>query len=143
MHSALCIVQRRRCAKYKVLSMKGADEMRFESLNVYQKSYELALSLYKYCETLPDDEKFGLISQIKRASLSIPLNIAEGYGKQASKTEFNRFLSMAKGSCSEMIVLLCFLKDLGKMEENHHQKYREKYEEIEKMLYGLINSTKS
>ena len=114
--------------------------MRFEKLEVYNKSYDLALSIYKYTETLPNEEKYGIISQMKRASLSIPLNIAEGYGKQGGKTEFNRFLSMAKGSCSEMAVLLDFLKDLGLLEENHHKKYREKYVEVEKMIYGLMQS---
>ena len=114
--------------------------MRFERLDVYKKSYELALSIYKFTETLPSDEKYGIISQIKRASLSIPLNIAEGYGKQISKTEFNRFLSMAKGSCSEVAVLLDFLRDLGKLQKAHHKKYREEYVEVEKMIYGLINA---
>ena len=116
--------------------------MRFESLDVYRKSYELALSIYRFSETLPSDEKYGLISQMKRASLSVPLNIAEGYGKQSSGNEYKRFLSMAKGSCGEMMVLLNFLKDLGQLEETHHKKYCEKYEEIEKMLYGLIKTVK-
>ena len=80
--------------------------MKHESLEVYKRSYDLALSIYKFTETLPNDEKFGIISQLRRASLSIPMNIAEGYGKQSSKAEYNRFLSMAKGSCSEMAVLI-------------------------------------
>ena len=116
--------------------------MRYESLEVYKKSYELALSLYKFTNELPKEERYGIISQIKRASLSIPLNIAEGYGKQASKAEFNRFLSMAKGSCSEINVLLSFLKDLGYLNEKHYEKYKEHYQEVERMLYGLINSDK-
>ena len=116
--------------------------MRFESLEVYKKSYELALSLYKFSKKLPDDEKYGIVSQIKRASLSVPLNIAEGYGKQSSGNEYKRFLSMAKGSCSEMLVLLSFVKDLGYLEENHYQKYCERYDEIERMLYGLITKIK-
>ena len=116
--------------------------MKHESLEVYRKSYELALSLYKFSTTLPADEKYGLTSQIKRASLSVPLNIAEGYGKQSSKAEFNRFLSMAKGSCSEVHVLLDFLKDLGYLEDEHCEKYKERYVEVEKMLYSLINGAK-
>ena len=112
--------------------------MRFKQLEVYEKSYELALSVYRLTETLPKDEQYGIISQIKRAALSIPLNIAEGYGKQSGQKEFNRFLSMAKGSCSEMMVLMDFLKDLGKIEEKHYQKYIQRYEEVEKMIYGLM-----
>ena len=116
--------------------------MKYENLIVYQKSYEAALSLYKFSETLPSDEKYGMISQLKRASLSVPLNIAEGYGKQASDKEFFRFLTMAKGSCSEIAVLLSFMKDLGHMKEEDYQKYYERYEGIEKMLYSLMHGAK-
>ena len=116
--------------------------MRFESLVVYRKSYELALSIYRFSKELPEEEKYGITSQIKRASLSVPLNIAEGYGKQSSASEYKRYLSMAKGSCSEMMVLLSFVKDLSYMKEDHYKRYCEQYEEIEKMLYALMNSAK-
>ena len=116
--------------------------MQYKDLDVYNKSYDLALSIYKFSETLPIEEKFGIISQMKRASLSVPMNIAEGYGKQSTSTELIRFLQMAKGSCNEMGVLLDFLKDLGHLKVEHHKKYHEKYEEIEKMLYGLIQHKK-
>ena len=116
--------------------------MRCRNLDVYNKSYELALSIYRFSEILPESERYGIISQIKRASLSIPLNIAEGYGKQSSDAEMVRFLQMAKGSCSEMGVLLDFLKDLGILKEEHHKKYHECYEEIEKMLHSLITLKK-
>ena len=116
--------------------------MKFENLIVYQKSYELALSLYRFSNELPKEEKYGIVSQIKRASLSVPLNIAEGHGKQSSNDEFNRFLSMAKGSCSEIRVLLSFVKDLGYLKEEAYEKYYERYEELEKMLYGLMKTVK-
>ena len=114
--------------------------MRYEKLEVYKKSYDLALSLYRFSDFLPEDEKYGLISQLRRSTVSIPLNIAEGYGKQSTGTEFKRYLSMAKGSCNEVMVLLDFLRDLGLLKEEHHRKYHEKYKEIEKMLFGLIRS---
>ena len=71
--------------------------MKHESLEVYKQSYELALSIYRFTETLPNDEKYGLVSQLRRASLSVPLNIAEGYGKQASRAEYNRFYQWQRG----------------------------------------------
>ena len=114
--------------------------MRYESLAVYRKSYELALSMYKFSNTLPKEERYGITAQLRSASLSIPLNIAEGYGKQSSEAEFNRFLSMAKGSCNEVCVLLDFLKDLKFLEKEHHNKYIARYEEVEKMLYVLMKS---
>ena len=117
--------------------------MKYADLDVYKKSYNLALSVYKFSETLPNDEKYGIVSQMKRASLSIPMNIAEGYGKQSTSSELIRFLQMAKGSCNEMTVLLEFSKDLGHLKEEHYQKYYLAYEEVEKMLYGLIKQKRS
>ena len=82
----------------------------YRDLKVYQRSYKMAISIYKFAETMPSEEKYGLTSQIKRAATSIPLNIAEGYGKDDSKPERKRYLKMAKGSCSEMEVLLDLCK---------------------------------
>ena len=115
--------------------------MRYETLKVYKLSYELALSIYKFAKEMPEEERYGITSQVKRASLSIPLNIAEGYGKQDSENELKRYLKMAKGSCNEMYVLISFLKDIGMMKEEHAKKYESNYEEVERMLYGLIRKT--
>ena len=112
--------------------------MRSGNLIVYTKSYELAVSIYKFSNTLPKEEQYGLTSQLRRASVSIPLNIAEGYGKQSSKAEFKRYLMMAKGSCCEMGVLLDLSRDLEYLTIGQHKSYYDKYEEIEKMLYSLI-----
>jgi len=78
-----------------------------------------------------------LNSQIKRAATSIPLNIAEGYGKRDSVNEFKRFLSMAIGSTDEIKVLLDFCHDLGFIAQHKYLEYTERYEEIGKMLNGL------
>ena len=110
----------------------------YKDLKVYSKSYELCLSMYQQVKMFPEDERFGLISQIKRASSSIPLNIAEGYGKRSSVLEFKRFLSMALGSCNEMEVLLSLSKDLGFMSLDMFEKLSEAYEEVAKMLSTLI-----
>ena len=112
----------------------------YEDLVVYQKSYQLALKIYEQSRTMPKDEMFGLISQIKRAATSIPLNIAEGYGKRDHVSEFKRFLTMAKGSCDEMKVLIDLCKDIGYMQPDLHDELKAGYNEIGKMLYGLLQN---
>ena len=114
----------------------------YKELEVYKRSYRLSISLFNYARTLPEEEKYGLSSQIKRASLSIPLNIAEGYGKDDSKPELKRYLKMAKGSCAELEVLTDICKDVGFMQNEAHEKYVSEIEQISKMLYGLIQSVK-
>ena len=114
----------------------------YEKLEVYQRSYKMTVSLYKYTETLPKEERYAMASQIRRAIMSIPLNIAEGYGKEDSSQEIKRFLKMAKGSCSEVNVLLDLCKDIGYMEEKAYKRYKEEIEVIAKMLYKLVQSIK-
>ena len=116
----------------------------YKDLKVYEKSYKAAKAIYlNVASKFPKDEKHGLTDQIKRASISIPLNIAEGYGKGDSKKEFVRFLNMARGSVNETLVILEFAKDLGYINENDWKNASEAYEEIGKMLTGLINSQKT
>ena len=109
----------------------------YKDLKVYEKSYNLAIELYKEMSSLPQEERYGLISQIKRAATSIPLNIAEGYGKRMNVKEFKRFLMMSIGSSDEVKVLLDFCKDLGYMPPEKWRKYTEGYEEVGRMLSGL------
>lgn len=114
---------------------------RYKDLKVYQKSYELAKEMYiEVANKLPTEERYGLTSQIKRASTSIPLNIAEGYGKWVSGKELIRFLLMARGSCCEMQVLIDFIKDFGYISEENCKIYYDRYTEVGKMLTGLIKS---
>ena len=110
----------------------------YKGLNVYVKSYEVAKEMYLLAGSFPREEQFGLISQIKRAATSIPLNIAEGYGKSAGKPELLRFLKMAKGSVAEMEVLLDFAHDFGYMSGEVYSQKKRQYEEIGKMLSSLV-----
>jgi four helix bundle protein len=71
-------------------------------LQIWQKSMALVTKVYKEVENFPDYEKFGLTSQIRRSSVSIPANIAEGFGRR-SKKEFRRFLNISMGSLFEML----------------------------------------
>ena len=114
----------------------------YDDLDVYKKSYEAALEAYTLSKKLPKEEAYGLTSQVRRASLSIPLNIAEGYGKRESIAEFKRYLYMAKGSCDEMKVLADFIKDLGYLDGGEHEVMKTTYDEIGKMLHGLIKHWK-
>ncbi len=114
----------------------------FRDLKVYERSYKAAISVYRMTSVLPKEELYGLMSQMKRAATSIPLNIAEGYGKRENANEFKRFLLMAIGSCDEMKVLIDICKDLGFINESVHEKYEQEYDEIGKMLMVLRNRWK-
>ncbi len=113
----------------------------YRDLKVYQLSYEKAISVYReIVPLLPKEEQYGLVSQLKRAATSIPLNIAEGYGKATGGKELIRFLLMARGSCVEMTVLIDLIKDLGFIRETEHERAVKSYDEIGRMLTGLIRS---
>jgi four helix bundle protein len=110
---------------------------------VYKKSYEAAKTMYKLVNSVkPREEMFGLTSQIKRASTSIPLNIAEGYAKNSGKAETIRFLQMAIGSTAEMSVLINMIYDFGYITQEPYRMQTETYDEIGKMITGLIKSIK-
>ena len=115
----------------------------YKDLLVFKKSYEQAVEMYGLTKSFPREEMFGLASQIRRAAVSIPLNIAEGYGKVEKGKELVRFLSMAKGSSAEMEVLLDLAKDIGYLSDDRHRQTMEKQEEVGKMLTGLIRSVQS
>ena len=110
----------------------------YRDLQVYERSYAAARAIYKMTETFPKEEVYGMTNQMRRASISIPLNIAEGYAKRESQIEFKRFLMMAIGSANEMSVLIDFAKDFEYTGKDVHEKARTEYEEICRMLNTLI-----
>jgi four helix bundle protein len=113
----------------------------FEDLKVFQRSYALALQLHKITLTFPDYEKFALATQIRRASKSIPANIVEGYAKQSKfPAEFKRFLFIAIGSSEEMKLWLMFCKDLEYINQENYKNFYNEYDEVSKMLHGLIKN---
>jgi len=83
----------------------------FKKLNVWRKAHLLTLEVYKATAGFPRDELYGLTSQVRRACVSIPANIAEGYGRDG-EAEFGRFLRIALGSASELEYHLCLAFDL-------------------------------
>ena len=110
----------------------------YRDLKVYERSYAAAKAIYKMTEKFPKEEVYGMTNQMRRASLSIPMNIAEGYAKKESQIEFKRFLMMAIGSANEMSVLIDFSKDFEYIEKDVHAKAAAEYEEICKILNTLI-----
>ena len=104
---------------------------------VWQKSHELVLEIYKATCDFPKDELFGLISQMKRSSSSIPTNIAEGCGRSSDK-DFCRFLYFSFGSANELEYQILLSIDLNFIDLEKGQILLYKIEEIKKMLNGLI-----
>jgi len=84
---------------------------RFTDLLVWQRSHQLVLQIYSLSARFPSDERFGLVSQLRRAAASVPTNIAEG-SKRRSKVEYARFLNIAEGSLAEIEYLLMLSRDL-------------------------------
>ena len=109
----------------------------YEDLDIYKESYKLAIEIYKITKKYPKDEIYALTSQIRRASTSITLNIAEGYGR-LSKEDFKRFLRISLGSNNETITLLKFSKDLNYINIEEYNELIKKYYIITKKIYNLI-----
>ena len=112
----------------------------FEDLEVYQRSYNASLKIHKLSLSFPQFEQFELGGQLRRATKSIPLNIAEGYGKKASAAEFKRYLTMALGSNNEVRVQLKYCKDLGYINDAQYSEYDDEYVGIGKMLARLLQA---
>ena len=110
----------------------------YKDLNVYKRSYSLALKIYEIAKTLPKEEQYGLSSQLRRAATSIPLNIAEGYGRKSSEAEFKHFLRTSLGSCNEVRVLVDMLKDLSLISNVLYQELSDEYHILARQLYNLI-----
>ena len=114
----------------------------YKDLRVYQLSYSLALEVHKISLTFPDFERYELGAQLRRAALSIPANIAEGYGKRDAINDFKRFLKIALGSNNEAKMLLEFAKDLGYLNETLYDGLFRKYDDLGKQIYSMIQKWK-
>ena len=113
----------------------------FEDLEAFKRAYRLSLDLHAESLKWPQIEQYALGDQVRRASKSIPANIAEGFGKQAVSTkEFKRYLMMAVGSADEMRVWSRYCLDLGYVDEAKWRHWSDEYKEIARMLQGLIKS---
>lgn len=111
---------------------------KFENLHIWKKSMDLVEQVYLVSNYLPKEERFGLISQIKRCSISIPSNIAEGAGRN-SKKEFIHFLSIANGSTSELKTQLLLSFRLNFLAKEKVDSLINLCNEIQKMNRSLQN----
>jgi four helix bundle protein len=111
----------------------------YRELNAWQKSYALALAVYQATRTFPRAEVFGLTSQLRRASVSIPANIAEGYCRHG-RGDYLRFLSIAQGSVGELDTLLSLAHDLSYLDDVTLNQLAGSLTEVSKLLTGLTKS---
>lgn len=108
----------------------------FKELKVWQKARLLVKEIYLITEKFPEHEKFNLASQLQRAAISIPANIAEGAGRNTNK-DFLRFLDVALGSSFEVETEIILAFDLGYFEEKCFADISERVQEIQKMIVGF------
>lgn len=108
----------------------------YMELNVWIKGYQLSKKIYLVTEKFPTTERFGLVSQMRRSSVSIVANIAEGYGRN-HLGEYIQFLSIAMGSSNELEVYLMLSKDLGYLSEKDFTEIKLIHVEVSKMLRSL------
>ncbi len=114
----------------------------YRDLEVWKKSIDWVELIYNVSNRFPRDEKFGLTSQIRRAAVSVPANIAEGAARTGTG-EFLQFLSVASGSLAEVETFLILAERLGYLPEADRQVLETKADEISRMLGGLKRSLRS
>ena len=110
----------------------------FRDLKVYQLSYMLAMELFHETKKFPAEEKYSLTDQIRRASRSIPTNVAEAWKKRMYEKAFVNKVSDSYTEAGEVEVWLDFSLDCGYMPKDRHLYYRDRYDEVNKMLFSMI-----
>jgi four helix bundle protein len=108
----------------------------FQKLEVWKKAHELTLAIYQLTANFPNNERFGLTSQLQRASASIGANLAEGCGRETD-ADYKRFVQMASGSACEVEYHLILARDLSLIDTKTHDKLNNDINEIKRMLCGL------
>ena len=113
----------------------------YRDLKVYQLAYELALEIQNITKTFPKEEKYSLVDQIRRSSRSVPTNLAEAWKKRRYEKAFISKLIDCAGEAGETEVWLDFSKDFGYLEEKNYQELLSKYDEANRMLYGMMDKS--
>jgi four helix bundle protein len=116
--------------------MKRPPAKNFQDLIVWQKAHQLVLSVYRYSESFPKNELYGLTSQLRRAAVSIPANIAEGF-KKRTKPDKARYLNIAQGSLEESRYYLILAKDL---DCGDNPRLKNQLVEVSKLLEAYLSS---
>jgi four helix bundle protein len=111
----------------------------FKSLKIWQKGIKLVVDIYKLTKVFPQEELYGLTSQMRRSAISIPSNIAEGSGRNSDK-DFNRFLDISLGSSFELETQIIIARELEFLSSEDFLKLSDKVQEEQKMITGLQKS---
>jgi four helix bundle protein len=108
----------------------------FRQLDVWKKAHQLTLDVYRLTTSFPQNERFGLTSQLQRASASIGANLAEGCGRETD-ADFKRFVQMACGSACEVEYHLLLARDLNFVDAPAYESLNSNVNEVKRMLHGL------
>jgi four helix bundle protein len=108
----------------------------FDKLQVWQRSHKMVLALYRATRSFPSDERFGLTSQLRRAALAVPTNIAEG-SRRATPKDYSRFLNIAEGSLGETEYLVLLSRDLDYLPSESAASLFGEVKELASMLHSL------
>ena len=111
----------------------------YERFGAWRAAHELALEIHRITKTWPADERYGLVSQVRRAAYSVPVNIVEGRARFGPK-EFRRFLDIAWGSLAEVGYALRYARDLGYLSSAAHEALAVRCAEVGRPLYALLRS---
>jgi four helix bundle protein len=111
----------------------------FQDLEIWQRAIDLAESVYRISESFPRDERFGMTSQMRRASVSVASNIAEGWGR-GSRAEFVRFLAIARGSLYELITQLTIARRIGYISPERAPALSEEMATLSRMLLSQLRA---
>jgi four helix bundle protein len=114
----------------------------FKDIVAWQRAVEMTVEIYKLTSQFPDSERFGLTNQLRRASVSVPSNIAEGYGR-STKGEYLLFLGHARGSNSEVETQLTIAKALGFGAVPSHEKAGQLCSEVGRLIGSMMKSLRS
>jgi four helix bundle protein len=110
---------------------------RFQDLEVWQKAHQLVLRIYEVTKGFPANERFGLVSQMRRAAVSVPANIAEGFRKRSTRDKTN-FYNISQGSLEELRYYFILAKDLKYL--SNIEELSDSIDEVGRMLHGLVRS---
>ncbi|MBW1716659.1 MAG: four helix bundle protein [Deltaproteobacteria bacterium] len=111
----------------------------YRDLKVYQMAYQIALDIHQVTKTFPKEEKYSLTDQIRRSSRSVPANLAEAWKKRRYEKAFISKLIDCAGEAGETEVWLDFSKDFGYLKGDQYKKLMQRYDEVNRMLYGMID----
>ncbi len=111
----------------------------YRDLHIWKRSYQAALAMYRFTGTFPDHERYGLIAQIRRAAVSVPSNIAEGYSR-GTRRDYLRFLWMANASIAELETQLSLARDLGYTPARDADRILRELGEIGRMIRATIRT---